>query len=243
MDGVRFLPKTEKSPNPSLVGTARSMPPHCFRLARGKNMTTRNEHWNKIFSAKADSELGWYESDASQTLKFLSLIPKSETTTIFLPGAGTSVLVDELIIRGYKLILNDISDEALNKLRSRIGTHDSLTWLHHDISKPLPNATLQADIWIDRAVLHFLIEESDIEEYFTNLNTATRIGGYALLAEFSTTGSTKCAGLEIHRYSVEEMTDRLGKDFELIKYEKYSYMNPVGDPRPYIYALYRKHNG
>ncbi len=203
-------------------------------------MTTRNEHWNRIFSATADSELGWYESDTSQTLKFLSLIPKSETTTIFLPGAGTSVLVDELIVRGYKLILNDISDEALNKLKSRIGTNDRLTWLHYDISKPLSNATPQADIWIDRAVLHFLLEESDIEGYFANLNTATRSGGHALLAEFSTTGATKCAGLEIHRYSVEEMTDRLGKDFELIKSENYTYMNPVGDPRPYIYALYRK---
>ncbi|MBF0205152.1 MAG: class I SAM-dependent methyltransferase [Desulfamplus sp.] len=206
-------------------------------------MTTRNEHWNTIFSTKANSELGWYESDVSQTLKFFSLIPKNEGATIFLPGAGTSVLVDELLIRGYKLILNDISDEALNKLRSRIGTNDRLTWHHHDISKPLPDATPQADIWIDRAVLHFLLEEADIEGYFANLNSMTRSGGYALLAEFSTTGATKCAGLELHRYSVEEMTDRLGNDFKLIKFENYTYMNPVGDPRPYLYALYRKHNG
>jgi hypothetical protein len=61
-----------------------------------------------------------------------------------------------------------------------------------------------------------------------------------LLAEFSTTGASKCAGLEIHRYSVEEMTERMGKEFELVKHEHYTFINPFGEPRPYIYALYRK---
>ena len=51
-------------------------------------MTAPNQHWNTIFSTKADSELGWYERDAAQTLKFLNLIPESHTATIFLPGAG-----------------------------------------------------------------------------------------------------------------------------------------------------------
>ena len=206
-------------------------------------MTTRNEHWNAIFSAKADPELGWYEKDVSQTLKFLDQIPQAESTTVFLPGAGTSVLVDELLARGHKLVLNDISDEALNKLRTRIGTNNKLTWLHHDISKPLPEGTPPADIWIDRAVLHFLLEETDIQGYFANLQFAIKPGGYALLAEFSTMGAQKCAGLELHRYSIEEMTRRMGSKFELINHEDYTYINPAGDPRPYIYALYKKHNG
>ncbi|NOY14524.1 MAG: class I SAM-dependent methyltransferase, partial [Deltaproteobacteria bacterium] len=121
-------------------------------------MSTTNQHWNAIFSAKSDPELGWYESDASQTLKFFDLIPQRENATVFLPGAGTSVLVDELLVRGHALILNDISDEALITLKNRIGTNDRLTWLHHDISKPLPDGIPPADVWIDRAVLHFLLE-------------------------------------------------------------------------------------
>jgi len=56
-----------------------------------------SQHWNTIFSTKTDSELGWYERDASQTLKFFDLIPQNKSATIFLPGAGTSVLVDELL--------------------------------------------------------------------------------------------------------------------------------------------------
>jgi len=204
-------------------------------------MTTPKEHWNAIFSTKDDPELGWYESDAAQTFKFLDLIPHNDTATIFLPGAGTSLLVDELLSRGSRLILNDISDEALDKLRKRIGAHQGeVTWLHHDISTPLPEGLPQADIWIDRAVLHFLLDEADIEGYFENLRSTLRSGGYALLAEFSVSGAPKCAGLDLHRYSVPEMSKRLGSGFDLLKQEDYTYINPLGDPRPYIYALFRK---
>ncbi len=203
-------------------------------------MKNLNEHWNAIFSKKSDPELGWYEKDVSQTLKFLDHIPLNKSATIFLPGAGTSELVDELLARGHELILNDISDIALNKLENRIGTTCRVTWLHHDISKPLPDDVPQADIWIDRAVLHFLLEEEDIQGYFTNLQSVINTGGYALLAEFSTTGVPECAGLELHRYSIEEMTKRMGSEFELVNYEEYTYINPFGDSRPYIYALYKK---
>lgn len=204
-------------------------------------MSTSNTHWNAIFSAKTDTELGWHESDTSQTFKFLNLIPQSGTVTVFIPGAGTSVLVDELLAKGHNLILNDISDEALNKLKKRIGMcQDGATWLHHDISKPLPAGIPRADIWIDRAVLHFLLDEADIQGYFANLRSEIRPGGHALLAEFSTTGALKCAGLDLHRYSVEEMTERIGANFKLVKHENYTFITPFGDPRPYIYALYRK---
>jgi len=206
-------------------------------------MNTLDEHWNAIFSTKADCELGWYEKDVTQTLKFIDQIPLNEPATVFLPGAGTSVLVDELQARGHNIILNDISDEALNKLKNRIGPDNRLTWLHHDISKPLPAGISNVDLWIDRAVLHFLIEEDDIQGYFANLQSAISLGGYALLAEFSTEGAPKCAGLELHRYSIGEMTERMGKNFGLVQHEKYTYTNPFGAPRPYIYALYRKNNG
>ena len=207
-------------------------------------MSTSNRHWNAIFSSKSDPELGWHESDTSQTFKFLDLISRSEITTVFLPGAGTSMLVDELLNRGHQLILNDISDEALAKLKKRIGMNkDKLTWLHHDISKPLPSGMHQVDMWIDRAVLHFLLKEDDIRGYFANLCSVIRPGGYVLLAEFSLTGAPKCAGLDLHRYSVEDLTERMGAEFELVKHEDYTFVDPFGGLRPYIYALYRRNNG
>lgn len=206
-------------------------------------MNTLKTHWDNIFSTKADRELGWYEKDVSQTLRFLDDIPRNKSNVVFLPGAGTSILVDELFNRGYQLVLNDISDEALNALRDRTGEREEVTWLQHDISKRLPADIHQVDIWIDRAVLHFLLNEVDIEGYFNNLHTVVKQGGWVLLAEFSTFGSPKCAGLELHRYSVDEMSRRIGPEFELIRSEEYTFINPFGDPRPYIYALYKRVHG
>lgn len=204
-------------------------------------MTAPTHHWNSIFSAKADSELGWYEGDVSQTLKFLELIPALDDATVFLPGAGTSLLVDALLERCRHLILNDISDEALKKLRQRIGAQEGrVTWLCHDISKPLPANLPKADLWIDRAVLHFLLSEEAIQGYFDNLRATLAPDGHVLLAEFATDGAPKCAGLDLHRYSVAEMTARLGAGFALLMDEHYTFINPFGDPRPYVYGLYQR---
>lgn len=204
-------------------------------------MAVPYEHWNKVFASKSDPEFGWYESDVSQTMKFLDMIPKADDSMIFLPGAGTSVLVDVLLARGCRLMLNDISDEALARLEGRVGRkEENLIWLRHDISRPLPDGIPEVDIWIDRAVLHFLLDEEEIQGYFSNLNSAICPGGYALLAEFSASGSRKCAGLEVHRYSVNEMTERMGESFELVAHEDYTFITPSGEERLYIYALYRK---
>ena len=207
-------------------------------------MTARAAHWDAIFSSKNDAELGWYENDVSQTLKFLNMIPQYEGTRIFLPGAGTSLLVDALLAKGCQLILNDISEVALQKLLERTGKNENVTLLHHDISQPLPDSLDSAvDIWIDRAVLHFLLKKEEIDGYFSNLRAAVRRGGYVLLAEFFSSGAQKCAGLELHRYSLEEMSLRLGDDFTLLASEEHIYINPFGQPRPYIYGLFSKTGG
>ena len=204
-------------------------------------MTDRAEHWNQIFVSKADKELGWYEANVGQTLAFLDLIPNAASQPVFVPGAGTSLLVDELLARGSRLILNDISSEALARLRDRVGARrDRVEWLVQDISQPLPAGASQADIWIDRAVLHFLLADSEIDGYFENVRTVVKPGGYVLLAEYSKAGASRCAGLDVHRYSIEEMIARLGRDFALVATEDYTFVNPAGAPRPYVYGLFRR---
>lgn len=204
-------------------------------------MTSSPEHWNSIFKTKEDSNLGWYEKDASQTFAMLEDIPDWMSAKIFLPGAGTSILVDRLLQHGNMVVLNDISREALDRLKKRIDDHrDNVTWVCQDISTPLPPSSPQVDLWIDRAVLHFLLKESDIAGYFNNLKAVLRPGGYALFAEFSLSGAPQCAGLTLHRYSVDELTARLGPEFALLRQSDYTFINPFNEPRPYIYALYQR---
>jgi ubiquinone/menaquinone biosynthesis C-methylase UbiE len=204
-------------------------------------MADRGEHWNQVFASKADKELGWYEGDVSQTIAFLDRIPITASQTVFLPGAGTSLLVDELLSQGKRLVLNDISSEALARLRARVGAQgDQIEWLHHDISMPLPDGATQADIWIDRAVLHFLLTASEIDGYFGNVRSVVKPSGHVLLAEFSESGAPRCAGLDVRRYSVDEMIVRLGGEFTLVGAEDYTFVNPAGAPRPYVYALFQR---
>ncbi len=197
-------------------------------------------HWDNVFSAKADNELGWFEADASQTLAFLEGIPQLAEATIFLPGAGTSVLVDTLLPLCAGLVLNDLSEVPLQRLRERIGSPENIHFLQHDIATLLPPEVPMVDLWVDRAVLHFLREEGQIATYFANLHSRLRPGGHVLLAEFSTEGAPKCAGLELHRYSLEEMQQRIGPGYTLLRHEAYTFTNPWGEPRPYLYALFRR---
>jgi len=204
-------------------------------------MESTVKHWNGIFTRTEEDQLGWYEKESSATLKLLGEVQGWERSTVFLPGAGTSGLIDDLLFKGARLILNDISDAALDQVRERLANRrDGIEWICQDIAEPLPSDISEADIWIDRAVLHFLTDESAIQGYFRNLNTVLSPDGHALFAEFSTYGAEKCAGLTLHRYSVEELTERLGSSFELVASFEHTYFNPNGDPRPYIYALYKK---
>ncbi|MEW5802281.1 MAG: class I SAM-dependent methyltransferase [bacterium] len=204
-------------------------------------MKSRSEHWDKIFSGTEDSKLGWYEKDPSKLFELLNLIPGWDNSTIFVPGVGTSLLIEGLLGKGTTLVLNDISIEAINRVKSRLGDRSKgIYYLCQDIAQPIQDAIPDIDIWIDRAVLHFLTDEDDIRGYFNNLKSILKVDSYAMFAEFSKTGASKCAGLTLHRYSIEELSERLGSSFTLMSHFNYIYINPNGDPRPYIYALFKR---
>jgi hypothetical protein len=204
-------------------------------------MKSNSKHWDKIFSKTEDAKLGWYENDTSQTFKLLDEIPDLEKATAFLPGAGTSILIEDLIPRVRKLFLNDISNEALNRVMKRLKEDSGkIEWVYQDIAQPIKEPIPEVDIWIDRAVLHFLTNKDDIKGYFENVKSTLKIGGQAIFAEFSMIGAKKCAGLKLHRYSIEELSKNLGPSFRIVTHFDYTYVNPFGDPRPYVYALYKR---
>lgn len=203
--------------------------------------TIESKHWNSIFLDSEDSTLGWYEEDLNKTLSLLRLIENWKKSTIFISGAGTSALIDLLLSENIKLIVNDISIEAINKVKERLGTNQQkINWLCQDISHTFQKRVETIDIWLDRAVLHFLIEEKNIDGYFENLKTHLAKNGYVIFAEFSQIGAKKCAGLPIHQYSIMELSQRLGESFRLISHFEHTFINPRGEEKPYIYVLYKR---
>ena len=123
-------------------------------------MTSTKDHWDNIFSKTNDTKLGWYEKDTSQIFKLLSEIKELKEATVFLPSAGTSILIEDLIPKVDTLILNDISEEAFNYVRQKLKEgSEKIVWLCQDIAQPIKEPITKIDIWIDRAVLHFLTDE------------------------------------------------------------------------------------
>ena len=203
-------------------------------------MKSMENHWNAIFSKTDDEKLGWYEKDFSATLALLRLIPEDELKHVFIPGVGTSSLVEMLLNRGLRLTLNDISTQALEKIKERtVAQRQRIRYLCHDIARPLPAETGSADLWLDRAVLHFLPAGEMVEGYFANVDRIVRPGGYVLLAQFSKNGAARCAGLDVRRYALGDFEKYLPA-YKVLASREHTYYNPSGEARPYIYALFRK---
>ena len=94
-------------------------------------------------------------------------------------------------------------------------------------------------MWHDRAVLHFLVEESQQQTYFSTLKKVVQKGGYVIIAAFSVGGAKSCSGLDVVNYDQNMLSERLGDDFELIEAFDYLYHMPSGDTNPYVYTLFQ----
>lgn len=214
----------------------------CSTFAQPGDINLR-EHWNNACINSGDEKLGWYEADLTPSLGMINKTGLPKTARIINVGAGSTTLIDELLARGYSNVLaTDISEISLNKLKARLGNkQDKVEWIVDDLTRPsLLNNIEPVDLWVDRAVLHFLIEKEDQNTYFNLLKKNLRQGGFVLLAEYNLEGATKCAGLPVHRYSKEMLAERLGKDFELVHSFDFVYSMPSGSLRPYVYTLFKR---
>lgn len=202
------------------------------------------EHWERVYQHNAIDKLGWYESSAEPSLKLIELCELSRDAVILNVGAGATTLIDELIETGYQhIIANDISGEALKMLQLRLGLERSkqVRWIVDDLTKPVELGSLeQIDLWHDRAVLHFFNDQNQQDIYFNLLRELVKIDGWVIIAAFNLSGAPKCSGLPVFRYSASMLQKRLGKEFHLNNTFEYTYTQPSGDTREYIYTLFQR---
>lgn len=198
-------------------------------------------HWDKAYSNNPHEKLGWFETDLTPSLNLIQKSGIDTNARILNIGAGSTVLVDELLNLGFKnIIATDISPVSLGNMEERIGTN-KIEIIVDDLTNPSKlNAIEPIDLWFDRAVLHFFTEEKDRKTYFDLLNKLVKKNGYVILAEFSLNGALKCSGLDVHRYSNEMYQENLGSDFSLLHTFDYTYTMPSGDTRAYVYALFKR---
>jgi len=216
----------------------------CCRTSSSNDVNYKS-HWNAVYTKNEVSKLGWYEKESTPILQLIEACNLNKNDSVFVTGAGSTTLIDSLLQNNFtKVIANDISREGLTSLKKRIGTNsDKITWIVDDLVNPKHlNQMSKIKLWVDRAVLHFFIEEQEQDIYFNLLKEKVSNGGFVILAEFNLSGATKCSGLPVKRYDAKILSSKLGYAFNLLKTFDYVYTMPNNDKRNYVYTLFKRIN-
>ncbi len=214
---------------------------NCDSTPKTDKINDKN-HWETVYSKYDHTELGWFEENPKPSLNLIELCELNSDAVLLNVGAGATTLVDKLIDLKYtNIIATDISEKALRVLTDRISSNKNVKTISDDLTNPTVLKKMEAvDLWHDRAVLHFFIEEKDQDTYFELLKSKVKLNGYAILAMFNFEGATKCSGLPIKQYDAKLLAEKLGVDFELQNTFNHTYIMPSGDARAYVYTLFKK---
>jgi ubiquinone/menaquinone biosynthesis C-methylase UbiE len=155
-------------------------------------------------------------------------------------GGGASLLVDRLLQQGYvDVTVVDVSEAAMDQARERLGPDaDGVSWIAADVRcLRLPR---QVDVWHDRAVFHFLTEETDQQSYLSAVRRALRVGGHLVIATFGLEGPDRCSGLQVERYDADKLRGFFGPEFELVESLVRCHVTPGGASQEFTYAVLRR---
>ncbi len=84
-------------------------------------MSEYKNHWNEVYANTNPKKTGWYQKNAAPSLQLIAECNLEKNATILNVGTGASTMINDLLQLGYSNILvNDISEEALSTLKSRI---------------------------------------------------------------------------------------------------------------------------
>jgi hypothetical protein len=201
-------------------------------------------HWDAIYRDADTQKLGWYEAKPSMSLELIEHCCLDPEQPILDVGAGASVLIDHLLARGHRrLIATDISSKALATMKARLGKEKEafVQWLIDDITESKKLTSIgEVAVWHDRAVLHFLTEETERQAYRELLFRLVPVNGFAIIATFALGGAEMCSGLQVRQYNSSMLSEFLGPQFTLLESHDYPYFQPSGNPRPFIYTRFQK---
>ena len=191
-------------------------------------------YWDTIYRSKESSELSWTQRVPSVSLELLGA--RQGRTSVVDVGAGNSQLVDHLIDDGWiHITLVDLSKAALEEACRRLSarcvgidlvTRDICSW----------RASGLFDVWHDRAVFHFL-SESERARYVEVASTAVRSGGHLLMGVFAPEGPAQCSGLDVSRYSAEDLSAIFQPQFQLVRSLSEVHETPWGVSQAFTWVL------
>lgn len=205
-------------------------------------MNSKKDHWQNIYKTRDHKQVGWYQQSPEISLQMFTGINAQPSQSVIDVGCGASVLVDNLIARGFtQITLLDLSDEALSLTRSRLGDRAHIPqYLCEDITSSSFDGSF--DIWHDRAVFHFLTDTRDRNNYMSTLQNSLAQKGSAIIGTFSLHGPNACSGLDVVQYSDEKMEKELPQYLQLVSSVSSTHVMPSGSTQEYIYFIIRHNN-
>src|SRR6186713_3108221 len=98
-------------------------------------MTTRKEHWEKVYATKQPNEVSWTQELPKTSLDFIHHFHLPKNASIIDVGGGDSKLVDFLLDEGFENItVLDISEKAIERAKIRLGKNaEKVHWIVNDV--------------------------------------------------------------------------------------------------------------
>ena len=195
------------------------------------------EHWNDRYRLNGSQSVSWYEERPSVSLALLDALGVGPAEAVIDVGGGASTLVDHLLGAGYvDLTVLDISVTALDTARGRLGDPDGVNWVEADILEWRPSG--QWNVWHDRAVLHFLVDDAHRSDYVDTLRRSLIPGGAFVIGTFAEDGPTTCSGLPVWRQTGEDLVGLLG-DVEILEQRRQIHRTPDDAEQPFTWIAGR----
>jgi 2-polyprenyl-3-methyl-5-hydroxy-6-metoxy-1,4-benzoquinol methylase len=203
-------------------------------------MIDRRAHWNETYTAKAETQVSWYQPSPDRSLGLIESAAPYHAASIIDVGGGASRLAGALLAEGYSdVTVLDISEVGLGRSKARLaGLADKVAWIVADITQWQSQRTW--NIWHDRAVFHFLMDSGAQDAYIAALKHGTVPGSSVIMATFALAGPERCSGLPVQRYSPATLAARLGADFSLYAEAAETHSTPFGTTQEFAYATFRR---
>ncbi len=194
-------------------------------------------HWDRAYGGADPAGVSWYQGEAQPSRELIERFGPGPGAAVIDIGAGTSPLVDELLAEGYRdLTVLDVSDRALEITRARLGSRaEDVTFLAADLATWAPPR--RWDVWHDRAVMHFLVDEDDQRAYRGALLVGTAPGGVAIIGTFAPDGPERCSGLPVRRWSPEGLAEFLSPSFRLLHHRRHLHHTPKGVAQQFQFSV------
>ena len=195
-------------------------------------------HWEKIYQTKKIDGVSWFQETPTESIELIQKYSNNSSDKIIDVGCGKGFLADNLLESKFKdITLVDISSNALSEINNRL-KNQYLSFIETDILDF--DTDNKYDVWHDRAVFHFITENKSIDKYISLCNEYINIGGTLIIGTFAEDGPLKCSGLEIKRYSIDDLKKLFKENFELSEGFKMSHKTPFDTQQSFTFCVFKK---